>query len=331
MARLTSFVLGLAAASFVCPSGAHAQTDPPVLAPIAPGPSASEAVPTLPAPLASAVETSEMPAPTPPEATKIRPRLRVDPIGATIVAGWGWAFWITTEAMRPTLASKHCRWCDRDAAGNDTLNAFDKNIRNSLRWYDTDGAAFASDITAFVVTPLLSAGTLAFLEAKQDGFNHAFEDAVVIAEAGAMAAVTGQIFKYSTARARPYAHARAGGEYVHGYGTTPVPDDNLSFYSGHATFVFCLATASGTVASMRGFKGAGWVWAGGLAAASLASYLRVAADRHYASDVLMGAAVGSAMGFAFPYLLHRPLAGTGTRAFAAPAPGGGSVYLSGTF
>jgi len=35
--------------------------------------------------------------------------------------------------------------------------------------------------------------------------------------------------------------------------------------------------------------------------------LRIAADRHYATDVLSGAAVGSAIGFTVPHFAHGPV------------------------
>src|SRR6059058_3168029 len=72
--------------------------------------------------------------------------------------------------------------------------------------------------------------------------------------------------------------------------------DNLSFFSGHATLAFALATSAGTVASMRHHRLAPVMWAVGLLLATTGGYLRIAADRHYATDVLTGALVGSAVG-----------------------------------
>lgn len=48
------------------------------------------------------------------------------------------------------------------------------------------------------------------------------------------------------------------------------------------------------------------VWGGGMIFATLTARLRMAADRHYLSDVLVGSAVGSAAGFLMPYFFHRP-------------------------
>jgi membrane-associated phospholipid phosphatase len=68
---------------------------------------------------------------------------------------------------------------------------------------------------------------------------------------------------------------------------------------------FSTAVAAGTVATMRGYRGAPYVWALGLPLALLSGYLRIAADRHYVSDVLVGAALGSAFGALTPWLMHR--------------------------
>jgi len=69
--------------------------------------------------------------------------------------------------------------------------------------------------------------------------------------------------------------------------------DNLSFFSGHATLAFALAVSAGTIASMRHHKLAALMWATGLVLASTGAYLRIAADRHYATDVIMGMVVGT--------------------------------------
>jgi membrane-associated phospholipid phosphatase len=97
------------------------------------------------------------------------------------------------------------------------------------------------------------------------------------------------------------------------------PDDNLSFYSGHSALAFSIAAASGTVSTLRGYHSAPWVWAVGMTLASGVGYLRMAGDKHWLTDVLVGAAVGGGVGAAVPLLLHgreeRPPQGGG----ASPA------------
>jgi membrane-associated phospholipid phosphatase len=70
---------------------------------------------------------------------------------------------------------------------------------------------------------------------------------------------------------------------------------------------------------MRGYESAPWILGLGLAGAATTGYLRVAADAHWATDVLAGAAFGAAVGVAVP-LLHRV-----PDVRLVPAPGGVAV------
>ena len=86
-----------------------------------------------------------------------------------------------------------------------------------------------------------------------------------------------------------------------------------SFFSGHATTAFVLATFGSTVFADV-VEAPPWaerlVWAGTLSAAALTAYARVAAGKHYASDVIVGALVGSAIGHLVPRS-HRRGGGAG--------------------
>ena len=58
---------------------------------------------------------------------------------------------------------------------------------------------------------------------------------------------------------------------------------------------------------MRGYRLAPLVWIAGGVIAFTVSYLRIAADRHYFTDVTVGAALGIGTGIAIPLLFHRPV------------------------
>jgi membrane-associated phospholipid phosphatase len=73
---------------------------------------------------------------------------------------------------------------------------------------------------------------------------------------------------------------------------------------------------------MRGYRWTPLVWLVGLPFAFATSYLRVASDDHWMSDVLVGVAAGTGMGVAIPYLAH-------TRVRIVPA--GGTVAVVGSF
>ncbi len=106
------------------------------------------------------------------------------------------------------------------------------------------------------------------------------------------------------------------------------PDDTTSFYSGHTNVAFSLAVSAGTVATLRGYRWAPWVWITGLSLATATGYLRVAGDKHYFTDVLAAAAMGSAIGFGVPFVFHRPSSPAVPNAAVANIPGGALVTLA---
>lgn len=203
---------------------------------------------------------------------------------------------LASVLLKDQLAPRQCRIC---GAGT-----FDSGIRDALRWRDTAAAAGGSD--ALVVgIPLLAAGALALSGWEAGGARLAMEDLLVASEAVSIAVLATQVAKYSFGRVRPYAWASA----------TPVrgPDAYLSMWSGHTSATFAAAAAAGTVARLRGYRSWPWILGLGLAGAAACGWLRIAADRHWATDVLAGAAIGSVAGLGLPVWLHgrRDAQGTG--------------------
>ncbi|RYE88576.1 MAG: phosphatase PAP2 family protein [Myxococcales bacterium] len=229
----------------------------------------------------------------------------------------GYAIWNVLQTLNRQLAAEQCRWCD------EKLNAVDRETRSALRWKSEGHRATAmtlSDIGANVVTPVMTLGLSAVLAARDDRFDRVPVDLVLAYEAISAAGILTQVIKYSAGRLRPDARALPPGERPNtGHGE----DAYVSFYSGHTSYVFSLATAAGTIASMRKYPGAGWIWLVGLSTAATTAYLRIAADKHYLTDVLAAAVTSSAIGFAVPYFGHRPVRLPVALSFGVdPAPGG---------
>ena len=67
---------------------------------------------------------------------------------------------------------------------------------------------------------------------------------------------------------------------------------------------FSLASAAGTVATLRGYRLMPLVWATLMPLAIATGDLRSGGDKHYLSDVLTGAVLGAAVGVALPLLFH---------------------------
>jgi membrane-associated phospholipid phosphatase len=214
-------------------------------------------------------------------------------IDGGIVVGGG-LLWVASEtALKGGLAPDTCRWCDD--------NALDRGWREALKWDDTGLAGDLSSIVGFGVMPASALG-LGAVAAGYDGrFSQWPVDAVLVLESMVIASDLDQLVKFGAGRERPFVHALPEDQKPL---TADPQDNNLSFYSGHTTFAFSLAVASGTVASLRHYRLEPLIWVVGLTAATATGWLRMAADKHYFTDVAVGALSGAAIGFAVPYL-HR--------------------------
>jgi membrane-associated phospholipid phosphatase len=75
-----------------------------------------------------------------------------------------------------------------------------------------------------------------------------------------------------------------------------------SFFSGHTTNAFASAVFLSTVYSnyYPDSKWTPYIWGGSLLAASSVGYMRYRAGKHFPTDILVGAAVGSAIGYLIP-------------------------------
>jgi membrane-associated phospholipid phosphatase len=216
-----------------------------------------------------------------------------------IITGIGGGFWLLEETvLKDAFAPNRCRWCDRD--GNaDAVNGLDSSARDLVLWDSTRRADSASNISAYLVTPIVAFGMGALAAGREGRIHEWRENSLEVMEAMVIAVAVNKISKVAFARERPYVHFRTDQT------RSGDPDENESFTSGHTTLAFSLAVAGGTVASIRGYKTAPWVWGVGLTAAAATGYFRMAADKHYLTDVLGGALTGAAIGWAVPWFLGR--------------------------
>ena len=266
------------------------------------------------------------------EPRALRYDTRVD-VGVTAM-GATWYF--MSELLKASLVPEKCRWCYRADDGGDLLNPYDGWVRHRLLWRDTRTADITSTVLVGLVEPVSQLG----LTALAAGNDHALSgfplDALIITEATVVAGVLNQIVKFGFARERPFVHYLPRAPNAVRALTDSPTDDNLSFYSGHTTLAFTVATASGTVASMRGYRLAPVIWGSGLALATTVAYLRIAADKHYFSDVATAAVIGSIIGVGVPLIFHSPehtattAPGTTAQAFTLP-PVRSACSFSGRF
>ncbi len=204
----------------------------------------------------------------------------------------GLTFLASETVFKSALAADRCRWC--------VPPAIDVDVRRSLKWGDTDSAALFSTLTGYVAAPVFGIGLTALgaLSSDDPSWGRLIDDTLPILETVAISQVVTQLVKFAVARERPFVH----------FGSpppSPSNDDNLSFFSGHSALAFGIATSAGMVAHWNRSRAEPTVWAIGMTLAASTAYLRIAADRHYLTDVVAGSVVGVAAGLTIPRLLHR--------------------------
>jgi membrane-associated phospholipid phosphatase len=242
---------------------------------------------------------------------------------------------VGVSLVRDDLEPSRCRWCD-GPEGSGEVNAVDDWFRSALRRRDTRPANLMSHILALGAAPAGAVGLTALAAAADGRGDEMLVDAVAIAEGTLGAVLVAEIVQSVTLRTRPYVHAMAD-EDVRAAEIATTGAFH-SFPSAHVVTAFGLASAAGVVASKRGYRLAPLVWTAGLMLGVATAYTRIAADRHWFTDTLAGAAIGVAVGGGVPLLFHRPVrpgarAGLLDRArlAVAPLPRGQMVSVSWAF
>ncbi len=150
------------------------------------------------------------------------------------------------------------------------------------------------------------------------------KESLIIFETIAISSALNNIVKYSVSRPRPYIYSDKASEKEKSN-----RDAHLSFYSGHSTFAFSAAVSFATIMSKRFDKT--WqkslIWGIPLSLASTVAFLRVNAGKHFLSDVLTGAVIGSSIGWLVPYLHEK----NGNQIIAGGSQQGIIIGYSGSF
>lgn len=213
---------------------------------------------------------------------------------------------VTVRASSALLAPAACRWCETSPSGADTVNGLDRSTRDALRWSDAN----LGKANSLSYVTLYAPFAVWLLRRDLDG-----RGILTVAEAVTTAALISEVTKVAAARERPFDHYRLPG-------TTGQPKDrNESFVSGHTAEAFAMLVSATRVTAARGRK-TRWLWISGLPLAVATGYFRIAADKHYLTDVLAGAGIGIAAGYVVPALHGDRPANRPTIAAFAGAHGG---------
>jgi membrane-associated phospholipid phosphatase len=187
-----------------------------------------------------------------------------------------------------------CRWCSPPG--------FDLALNGALRSRNPRRAATISHVFSGAVTPAISfAGVIVPALLPGERRVHALQDSVIILSSVVTNTAITAAVKSVAARRRPafFFEREAETEF-----SGKDFEENASFFSGDTSIAFSAAASAATLAFLRGYKTAPLIAGAGGAAALAAGVYRVAADAHWPTDVLAGAAAGTLVGAAVPLLLH---------------------------
>jgi membrane-associated phospholipid phosphatase len=220
--------------------------------------------------------------------------LRLDIDIATVVLGatlWGGTGLIGSTTQAPFCGGSATPPCDPSG-----INALDRLALN----HSSAGARTAADIISFI--PIAYLGIDMF-DVGLRNWKTYLTDLWVVAESLAWNGAIQDIVRRAVRRPRPFLYSP---------GVYPADRDSsdagYSFYSGHTSFAFALATSASYTFTLR-HPHSKWryvVWPVLMAVASIEPILRVYSGDHFPTDVIVGAVAGSAVGLFFP-AVHRRL------------------------
>jgi len=207
-----------------------------------------------------------------------------------VTAAVGLAYVASETVLKSHLASSTCRWCKTDG--------FDVDVRNALVWHDTIRATSLSNFSGYLLAPGFAlAFTVAGSVTRDGSIPGVIDDVLPVVDSVLAAEVLVQTTKFAVARQRPGVHFDPPGP--------PQLEDNVSFFSAHSASTFAFATGAAMVARHHHSWAEPYLWTIGYALAATTAYLRIAADKHYFTDVITGTAVGIGTGLAIPVLEER--------------------------
>jgi len=215
-------------------------------------------------------------------------RLAVDlPMTIALIGGA-----TTLDLVAPDSVMLSCHPCDES-----TLNPLDRGVVGPMS--RTSARVTDAMVTLAIASPFILSAVDERWGQESPGAAEWLTDGLVIAEAMGVTLMLTQIAKYAVKRPRPFTYLMDPGD------SAEVPiDDSLSFYSGHTAMAFAGVVSGLATLRYRGVKGGAFVGAAGagLVLAAGVGFGRVAASRHFWTDVMTGAVVGSLMGWLVPWL-----------------------------
>ena len=222
---------------------------------------------------------------------------------------------ILIGVMPPMLMKKLPSYMEGEKLDKNNVNSFDSLTIDNYN----NTSATVSDYVA--ISMALAPFAFNLIDNTKSAY---LKESLIIVESIAISSALNAMLKYSVNRPRPYIYSgKANGEQKSNR------DAHLSFYSGHAAFAFSTAVSFASIMNNRFDKT--WqkslIWGLPLTLASTVAFLRVHAGKHFLSDVITGAVIGSSIGYLVPYL-HKK---SGNTVMASGNGDGFMIGFSGSF
>ncbi|AUX46852.1 uncharacterized protein SOCE26_083610 [Sorangium cellulosum] len=247
---------------------------------------------------------------------------RVSPLEHAVAAGLG----VSAILVDQLPVSDSGRW----------ENGFDEGIRGALRAESLAGRSTAASVSdalyyGLMLYPVV-VDTVAVAGWRSSDV--AWQMLMINAQSLAISGVTSILVERASGRERPYVRECAADPNYHPHCAEGPAKQNVSFPSGHTLMA---TTGAGLICAHHlhlPLYGGGWpdhVACGvALTAAGVQATLRITADKHYATDVLVSGVLGLGAGYALPRLLHyRADQAGGARVAVIPYATGTQAGLAG--
>ncbi|MCR5699699.1 MAG: phosphatase PAP2 family protein [Treponemataceae bacterium] len=208
-------------------------------------------------------------------------------VADSIIFGASLSLDITDIILDKVVKLNRIEWTSQ-ALDIQSVNAFDRSMMCAYnRAFDITSDFFAA---ASMVFP-----AVLFAAPMEEWFTIG----IMYAESLTWAFGIKELLKLTVARTRPYM-------YFDDYPYDDVIEGkwNLSFPSGHTTYAFTGAAFS-TYVFCKYFPSSPWRYAvgfGSYALAAATAAFRISSGSHFATDVIAGAAIGTACGFVVPFI-----------------------------
>ncbi len=184
---------------------------------------------------------------------------------------------VVTTVSEPNWNKEDLNFIDRSVVGN----------------YDLDIATYSD----YLIFSLI--GGVFILNKLNTTWENYLIESTIILESFLINNFFTTVAKYSIRRPRPYL-------YQDGVTKEELtdPEGSVSFYSGHSSNSFAVATTFATIFSKKFEKiwQKSLIWGVPLSIATLIALMRVEAGKHFYTDILAGMLVGVSVGYLVPYL-----------------------------